>query len=133
MSKKNVEIARRVLNAPEHEGVEALFALYDPQIVWDQRAGPIELVGVYHGHEGVREFWRQWLESFESQKAHPEEFIDAGNKVVVGMRIVGRGKASGIDVEMPRWTVMTFENALVTGIEVFESKAEALRAAGLQE
>jgi ketosteroid isomerase-like protein len=133
VSNENVELARRVLEAREREGLEALFALYDPEIVWDQHAGPFELVGVYHGHDGVREFWRQWLESFATHHAHPETFIEAGDKVVVGMRIVGRGKTSGIEVEMPRWTVMTIRNALVTRIEVFERKAEALEAAGLQE
>jgi hypothetical protein len=34
---------------------------------------------------------------------------------------------------MPRWTVMTIRNGLVTRSEVFESKAEALDAAGVQE
>jgi uncharacterized protein len=134
MSKENVEIVRRVWEALERRDTEALFALYDPAIVWDQRAGPTELVGLYHCHEGVRQVFREWLESFDTYHAHADTYIDAGNDVVVvGYRVSGRGKASGAEVDMPRWNVYRIRKALVIRVEVFETKAEALEAAGLSE
>jgi hypothetical protein len=45
---------------------------------WDQThyAGVMSPV-VYKGHEGVRQFFREWLSSFEDYWARPQEFIDA--------------------------------------------------------
>jgi ketosteroid isomerase-like protein len=84
MPKEKLEIARQLSEAIESGDEEALFALYDPAIVWDQRAGPTELVGVYEGHEGVRQFWEQWREPFEILQVHAEELIDAGTTSLLG-------------------------------------------------
>jgi ketosteroid isomerase-like protein len=132
MSEENVEIVRRVWQAAEGGDMDALFALYDPDIVWKSYFfGPIEFGGLYRGHEGVRQFFRDWLESFETYQAHAEIFIDGGDNVVVGYRVSGRGKASGAQVDMHRWNVYAVRNGLVTYVEIFGSKAQALDAAGL--
>src|SRR6266566_7674162 len=95
MSQENVELVRRAWEAWEREDIEGLFALYDPAIVWDQTHYSEGIAGVYHGHEGVRHFCRQWLDPFETYWAHAEAFIDAGDNVIVEVRQGGRGKASG--------------------------------------
>jgi hypothetical protein len=53
-------------------------------------------------------------------------------EVLVGYRVTGRGKASGAEVEMPRWNVYRIRNGLVIRVEVFVTKADALEAAGLE-
>jgi uncharacterized protein len=134
MSQENVEIVRRVWAAVERQDTEALFAFYDPDIVWQDHTGALELQDhSYHGHEGVRQFWREWLEPFEAFEAHSEAFINAGDNVVVGFRLSGRGKASGAPVEWPLWNVYTIRNGLVIRIQAFETKGEALEAVGLSE
>ena len=133
MSRENVEIVRRVWEAAERGDTQAAFAFYDLAIVWESRyMGPIE-GGVYHGHEGVRQFFRDWLGSFETYRAQAETFIDAGDKVVVGYRVSGRGKGSGVEIEMARWNVYGISNGLVIRVEIFETRAEALEAVGLAE
>jgi ketosteroid isomerase-like protein len=93
MSQENVEIVRRVWAAVERQDTEAMFAFYDPDIVWQDHTGALELQDhSYHGHEGVRQFWREWLEPFETFEAHSEAFIDAGDNVVVSFRLSGRGQ-----------------------------------------
>ena len=134
MSQENVEIVRRVWEAAERGDGRAVFALYDPAIVWESRyTGPIERGGLYHGHDGVRRFFREWFEAFATYHAQAETFIEAGDRVVVGYRVSGRGKGSGIEVEMARWNVYEIRNGLVIRVEVFKSEAEALEAAGLRE
>lgn len=99
MSQENVELVRA---AWERRDMEALFAFYDPEIVWDQtRYAGGELAALYSGHDGVRRFFREWLAPFESYFAHADDFIDAGDAVVVSVRQGGRGKLSGADVAMP--------------------------------
>jgi ketosteroid isomerase-like protein len=115
--------------------LEAVFALYDPEIVWDQTRAPAsELSSVYHGHDGIRQFFRSWLAPFESYHAHAEEFMDAGEAVVVRIRQGGRGRQSGVDVDMPPyWQVYRLRDALVARIEVYRDYADALKAVGLAE
>ena len=132
MSEANVEVVRRLWNAVDRGEMEAVFALYDPAIVWENHTGgPAELQGTYHGHEGVRQWFRQWLQSFENFRPLAETFKDAGENVIVGNRLHGQGKSSGAEVEMHRWNVYTIRNGLVVRVEIFETKAQALEAAGL--
>ena len=136
MSQENVETIRRVWEAAERRDEQSVFALYDPSIVWESGSiGPLELGGgPYHGHAGVRQFFRDWLESFGSYAAHATTFIDAGDdQVLVGYLVSGRGRGSGVEVEMSRWNVYRLTNGLVTHVEIFDSKAEALEAVGLSE
>jgi ketosteroid isomerase-like protein len=131
MSQQNVEIVRRAWEAWEREDWEPLYALYHPEIVWDASAlhGPVR--GVYHGHDGVRKYFHEWLESFEAHQARAERFIDAGDDVIVGLRLRGRGKTSGVEVEMARFNVYRIRNGLAIRVELFETEAEALEAVGL--
>jgi ketosteroid isomerase-like protein len=133
MSRENVEIVRRVWEAAQRRNSEVVFGLYDPAIVWQVHYGPVELRGLYHGHEGVRQLFQQWREPFETYQEHAGTFIDGGDNVVVGIRLSGRGKASGVEVEMPRWMVYTIRDGLVIRVDLFETKVEALEAAGLAE
>jgi ketosteroid isomerase-like protein len=115
--------------------MEAVFAFYDPEIVWDQtRYGGAELANLYRGHDGIKQLFREWIEPFESYHAHAEEFIDAGEAVVVRCRQSGRGKQSGVEVEMPPyWQVYRVEDGLVSRITVYLNEADALNAARLRE
>jgi ketosteroid isomerase-like protein len=89
--------------------------------------------GHYHGHDGVRQFFRDWLEAFGAYSAHAETFIEAGDKVVVCYRVTGRGKGSGVDVKMLRWNVYGIKDGLVARVEAFATEAEAFEAAGRSE
>jgi ketosteroid isomerase-like protein len=68
MSQENVEIVRTLLDWFAHRQHERAFELYDPEIEWDASrmvVGLPDTAGVYHGHEGVRTYWRNWLSAWE--------------------------------------------------------------------
>ena len=131
MSQENVEIVRRLWEAWERRDTEAVLVHYDPAIVWE--GGETGLGGSYRGHEGVRQYFREWLDTFEGYDSKAETFIDAGDKVVVGSRVRGRGKASGVEVGMPGWQVYEVRDGLVIRVDFFQTEAEALEAVGLSE
>lgn len=135
MSGKNVEIVRRIWEAVERQDTEAAFALYDPEVVFDNSTVPGPLAGVYHGQEAMRQFSEEWRQSFDAEtyRAQAETFINAGDRVVVGVRLTARGKSSGAEVEMRRWNVYEVRNGLVIRVDVFETRSEALEAAGIAE
>ncbi|GAC1436056.1 MAG: hypothetical protein NVSMB51_06700 [Solirubrobacteraceae bacterium] len=133
MSLENVELVRAAWDAWERRNMKDLFAFYDPAVVWDQtHYASAEFSGVYHGHDGIRQFFRDWLAPFESYYAHAEEFIDAGEAVVVRCRQGGRGKSSGAVVEMPcYWHVYRLRAGRAVRVEVYRDGGAALQAAGL--
>jgi ketosteroid isomerase-like protein len=52
MSRENVEIVRRAIEAYEHEGLDGSLRSYDPEIEWTSTDAYIERA-TYRGHEGA--------------------------------------------------------------------------------
>jgi ketosteroid isomerase-like protein len=98
MSEGNLEIVRRgyeLFAAGDLDAVAELFA-DDAEL---PGAGGLGVAGTaastHYGPEGFPRGTEEALESFEDYKVEPEEFIDAGESVVVPVRISGRGRQAG--------------------------------------
>jgi ketosteroid isomerase-like protein len=128
-----VELVRNGWQAFERGDMEAFLALCDPAVAWDQtHYASGEFDAIYHGHDGIKRFLGEWREPFESYYVHAEEFIDAGEAVLVRARQGGRGKHSGATVEAPPyWVINRLRDTLVVRIEFYRNTGEALKAAGL--
>ena len=137
MSEENVEIVRRVYDATSRrEDATTILTFYDPEVEWDISHGPArELMGhrVYRGHEGLRRFFREWYEAWETVKPALEELIDAGEHVIAVETTRGRGRTSQVEVEMPHYSVWTIRRGKVIRVVWFATREEALEAAGLSE
>jgi ketosteroid isomerase-like protein len=95
---------------------------------------PPDLVGEYHGHDGFREGWRRWLDAFEDLRVEPDEVVDlGGERLLVGIRAVGRGTGSGAEVAQRGFTLYTFREGLVARHEFYADRERAEKAAGLRE
>ena len=91
-------------------------------------------MGVFHGHEGIREFFREWRIFFAEYYAEAEEFVDADDGVIVRVRQGGRGRSSTVGVEMPAyWQVYRLRDGRAVRVEIYRDEAEALEAVGLRE
>ena len=89
-------------------------------------------MGVFHGHDGIRDFFRQWGQFFAEYYAEPEQFIGADDNVVVRVRQGGRGRSSTVAVEMPAyWQVYRLRGGRAVRVEIYRDQTEALRAVGL--
>ena len=138
MSRQNVELVRAVIDAHERGDFEAVFAAYDPEIEWHtgdrQAAGRSDFEPVYHGHEGVRTFWRTWFAAWETASFEYEEFIDAGEHVVTILSQRMRGRASGVELDWTSYAqIWTIRGDNIVRIEFFPTRDEALEAVGLSE
>jgi hypothetical protein len=79
MSEENVELHRRIIAAYTARDVGAVIALSDPTIevhtVFSAVGG-----GVYHGHDGLRTFQREFEDVWGDQFViEPETFFDLGH------------------------------------------------------
>jgi uncharacterized protein len=84
---------------------------------------------VYRGHEGVRSSLRVSQVEFEELDLVPEEFLDAGDRVVVVFRFQGKGRRSGIPIDEQLAHVWTIRDGKAVRMEVHSGRDQALRAA----
>ena len=133
MSQANVEIVRRLYEAFETRDNALPFEVYDPEIEWYPGVPGVGFEPVYRGHDGVREFWRSFLASWESIEFRLDELIDAGDEVVALIWQRNRGRASGAVVEYEYAQVWTLRDGLVTRQRIFVRRQDALKAVGLRE
>ena len=140
MSKENVEIVRRgyeALNAVyATDSVEDLLPLlkelHHPDVVLTP-SGLLPEAGQMHGHSGMVQFVTTQMGAFQKMWIEPQEFIDAGDRVVVPVRFGGEARHTELPVEFSVVHVTTLRDGKVARIDMYQSKAEALEAAGLSE
>jgi len=89
--------------------------------------------GTRQGPEGFLRATEEAVEAFEEYRVEPEEFIDAGEAVVVPVRISGRGRASAATLEMRVTHVWVLREGKVARGEVYRTTEEALEAVGLSQ
>ena len=112
---------------------DAYFREYiHPEIEWVPMEGALD-IDVSVGHEAVKGRFMTMLEVMEKPEIEAEEIIDAGDKVFVAIRIAGRGRGSGIDMEASWFHVLTERDDKLARIEWYATRPEALEAAGLAE
>jgi ketosteroid isomerase-like protein len=126
MSKENVEAARRCLEAYCRGDYEAASLYLAPDVVWEVGQ---ELPA--HGLAAVRDVWRRWDAEWEELTTVAEEYIDAGDQLVVIVRYRGRGRFSGIEVNDLQFEVHTLRDGRCIRKVEFPTRSEALEAAGL--
>jgi ketosteroid isomerase-like protein len=133
MAQDNLEIVRASWEAWSRGDMDALFEFYDPEVEWDMTHSYVPDMGVFRGHDGIREFFREWRTFFAEYYAEPEQFIGADENVMVRVRQGGRGRASTVGVEMPAyWQVYRLRGGRAVRVEIYRDEAEALEAAGVQ-
>jgi ketosteroid isomerase-like protein len=140
MSEENVELVKRAYEAlAEHDPLGDWSWFLDEFAHDDLELRPaatgIDEGSSYKGREGWLQFWRDYSAAWDEVRYDPDsfEFFDAGDQVVAFVRVVGKGKASGIEVaqeEAHLWTVR--DGKVLLGV-AYVNRADALRDAGLSE
>jgi ketosteroid isomerase-like protein len=136
MSRENVELVRRANEGYARGDLATVKAAFDPEIEWhvSRIRGFDDFDAVYVGPKGVRDFFRTWLDAWESISFDFEELIDADDKVVVILTQRMRGRKSGVEIEWKAYAqVWTVREAKLSRMEFFPTRAEALEAVGLAE
>lgn len=107
----NVPIVRRSYEAFARDDMDAVVGDMHPDIVWHQAQG-LPHGGVYHGLAEVRRnvfdpLDRDWWSEFT---AEPDDFLDAGDEVVVLGRYRGVAKETGKKLDVPFVHVWTMHD-----------------------
>ena|ERR671925_1743436 len=131
MSRENVEVVRRGYEHFNRTG-EPDYSALDPEVVYDVSRRTFDPL-IYHGHEGVREFVALIREQWTTMQLEPQDFVDAGDTVVVSVRLVGVGQQSGVETTANAAHVWILRDGKVVRQTTFQTMDEALEAAGLEE
>jgi ketosteroid isomerase-like protein len=129
MSQANAEAVRRWLEAFSSEDFEAALGLVHGDVV----LVPPGSQPPYRGAESLR----RWMEpdALQGQVVEPLETVVTGERTILTRQhVVGRGRASGIELDVISWGVWSFdEEGLITRIEIYLAHEEdkARKAAGL--
>lgn len=107
----NVPIVKRSYVAFAADDMDGVVGDMHPDIVWHQAQG-LPHGGVYHGLTAVRRnvfdpLDRDWWSEFT---AEPEDFLDAGDEVVVLGRYRGVAKGTGKLLDVPFVHVWTMRD-----------------------
>jgi ketosteroid isomerase-like protein len=86
---------------------------------------------VLHGPDGFWTSVRKGTDLFDDVEITMSECVEAEEAVMVGMRVTGRGKASGAPLDFVRYDVYRFRDGKIGEVALFAVRGEALEAAGL--
>jgi ketosteroid isomerase-like protein len=130
MHDEDLEALRRGYEAWNRGDVGAVLELVDPEIDWRPGEDAPESSGS-GGREGFRRFIVSWTESFEELQIEPRELTVAGDHVIVVVDQRGRGRGSGIELDISTVHVWRVRDGRAVGWYAFRSREEALEAVGM--
>jgi ketosteroid isomerase-like protein len=111
--------------------IDATLQPLDAQIEWSE---PAEFPGggSYHGHDGVKRYLTQSRDAWAEASSEPEEFIVAGNRIVVFVhaRVRARGRSEWQDARLA--DVYTVRDGKAVQMRAFADRQEALRWVGAE-
>jgi ketosteroid isomerase-like protein len=133
MSQENVEIVKEFTRLFEEGDRDRWRDYFDPDVVWDTSVSDWPTAGVVRGHAAVERFFRDWLATWRDYEIESREYLDAGDSVVVTFRQSGTGRESGVHIDRDFFAIYDLKKSKVVRYRMYDSRQEALEAAGLPD
>jgi ketosteroid isomerase-like protein len=145
MSQEDVEVVRRLyaeggpfalpMSADDERALlDYLFReFYDEQVEVRMPSDYPEGEQVLYGRQGMSRLLAMLWDSWTEFRFEAERFIDAGRRVVVFIRVIARGGASGLATERETAHVWGVRDGRLSSIQIYRDRETALQALGLPE
>ena len=111
-------------NAGDVDGVVDLYA--DDGVIRSQPDWPEP---AWHGHDAIRQSIEEWRSVWESSTIEAESLESYGNRIVIIGAWSTRGRASGLDGQIPFVVVLTVRSGKIASLEWFADHVTAVAAA----
>jgi ketosteroid isomerase-like protein len=129
-------LIRRGWAASDRGDLELTLCGYDPNVeISFPESGAAafpDLRGTYRGHEGYRRVWRAMRDPWKVE-VRLKEVLDVGDALLFVAEVSGRGRGSGVPIGGPLIGLFSFHAGRVIRERYFNTREEALEAAGLSE
>lgn len=129
MSKRNVEIALSAVDAWNRGDLEAWLACWDERAEFHPLRAQLE-GGAYLGHDGLKRFLTDMTGEWDRVRFEIEETRDCGEQVVGMGRFLARGRASGVEIDVPLGVLARVREDKIVYLRLFSEPVEALEAGG---
>jgi ketosteroid isomerase-like protein len=134
MSPENVEIVRRNTDAYNRGDLDGFIEDWAPDAVLDWSNSHGFDAGVYRGRDEVRAFVERFRESFDDIRIELiGDPIEVRDGLVLADNVTYLRGRDGVRVEARSAWLVTFANGEQTGLTLYQTKRDALEAAGLSE
>jgi ketosteroid isomerase-like protein len=92
------------------------------------------LAETYRGRQGYLDAWRDYREEADDLHFEIEHIVDLGDRIAIRGNLVGRGRASGIDITDRQGQVFYLSpRGLVARVDLYRDWDRALADLGLEE
>lgn len=126
--RENIELTRRSFEAFNRGDIGEVLERLAPDV--EVYADPeLPNSGTFHGHEGALRWFERWLEAWATFSIELEEIIPVGDSLVVCVVQRGRGRGSGLEVDMRSAYVLTIRGGKTTRLHLYPDKSTALEVA----
>ena len=129
MSEHDVESLRRIYNAFSRWDLEELVSDLAHDIEW-RLPDTLPWGGTRHGHDGVLAFVSVSNDHVEGRWADHDDFLDAGDRLIVQGRMRGRAKASGRGYEVDFVHIWTMTDGVASRMRAYFDTAPIMAALG---
>jgi ketosteroid isomerase-like protein len=127
---QNIEVVRRGLAAWERGDVDTMLREYDPDV---EIADPERAGGPFRGHRAYKEWFAEWMDSWERYNVEIEALVEVGDDVVLFQHHSGRAKASGVELDQRGALLVKLRDGKIVLHRPFTHRADALEGAGLAD
>jgi ketosteroid isomerase-like protein len=111
---------------------EACLAFIHPDIEWWPASDEL-IIEPYRGHAGYAKLFAETHEGVPDIQAEIEELFVVDDQIVTCLRFWGRGRESGVPVEVRETHVARFRDGKITEVHEYRTRAKALEAMGRSE
>ena len=108
--------------------VEALIAVVDPDAEARPILGANIGVSVYHGHDGLRAWFKDLHQEWENFETHVVRIEKRGDRALLTLDIHARGRASGIVIEGEMYHLVEIRDGRILRLEAFRDRDAAVKA-----
>jgi ketosteroid isomerase-like protein len=133
MLEENVEIVRRSTDALNRRDLDGLVEHWAPDAVvdWSNSRGPE--AGIYRGHDDIRAFAKRFLAAWDEVRLEIDYPIEVEDDLLVVENVAYVRGRDSIETQARSAWVTTFRDGQQTSLTLYQTKQEALEAAGLSE
>jgi ketosteroid isomerase-like protein len=133
MSRENVQLVRRSTDAYNRRDLDGIVETWAADAVLDWSRSRGFDAGVYRGRSEIRAFVQRFLETFEEIRTEIAEPIEVGDDLVIVENVAYLRGRDGIEVQARSAWLITFQDGEQTSLTLYQTKQEALEAAGVSE
>jgi ketosteroid isomerase-like protein len=103
---------------------------FHPEFVFARMGGEgVGQTGVWRGVAAAWPAMAEWLDAWDDVRIEAERIVDVGERVLVLARQTGRGKRSGVRLDIEYGELITVRDRRIVRWDLYIDRAAALRAA----